>query len=293
MSEGFQPRRAGAAKLRRKLADLDLDLDLPVEQQREGFARLLALTEIAMPDHSLERVEIGGIEALRIDASGAAEREPVVHLHGGGYSLGSPETHRPLAARLSRKLGRPVLLPRYRQPPEHPCPAALVDVLALWRGLPQSSTRVLIGDSAGGGLALALTIVLRDAGEPLPERMVLMSPWTDLTLSGPSIDRQGEADVFFRRAGLELMASRYAGAIDRRDPRVSPLWAELGGLPTMLIQAGGDEALLDDSTRLAERVRAAGGEVHLRVWPGQGHVFQATPMLTAADLALAELAAWL
>jgi monoterpene epsilon-lactone hydrolase len=291
MTDDFRPRRAGAAKLRRKLGDLDLGL--PIEQQREAFARLLALTEIGMPDHSLERVQIGGIEALRIDAGSDSEREPVVHLHGGGYSMGSPETHRPLAARLSRKLGRPVLLPRYRRPPEHPCPAALDDVLSLWRALPAASTRVLIGDSAGGGLALALAMALRDAGAPLPERMVLMSPWTDLSLSGESIDRQGEADVFFRRAGLELMAGRYAGSIERRDPRVSPLWGELGGLPRMLIQAGGDEALLDDSTRLAQRVREAGGEVELRVWPGQGHVFQATPMLAAAGEALDAVAAWM
>jgi monoterpene epsilon-lactone hydrolase len=292
MSEGFAPRRAGAAKLRRRLADLDPDL--PVERQRDAFARLLGLTEVGMPDHAIERIEIGGIEALWIDASGSPlECEPIVHLHGGGYSLGSPETHRPLAARLSRRIGRPVLLPRYRQPPEHPCPAALADVLALWHALPESSTRVLSGDSAGGGLALALVMALRDAGERLPERMVLMSPWTDLSLSGASIDRQGETDVFFQRAGLELMAGRYAGAIERRDPRVSPLWGELGGLPAMLIQAGGDEALLDDSIRLAERVRAAGGEVELRIWDGQGHVFQATPMLSAADQALAAMAGWL
>jgi monoterpene epsilon-lactone hydrolase len=291
MSQDFRPRRAGAAKLRRKLGDLDLDL--PIEQQREAFARLLSLTEIAMPEHALEQVEIAGIEALWIDASGAPQRESVVHLHGGGYSMGSPSTHRPLAARLSRKLGRPVLLPRYRQPPEHPCPAALDDVLALWRGLPDSDTRVLSGDSAGGGLALALAMALRDAGERLPERMVLMSPWTDLSLSGESIDRQGEADVFFRRPGLELMAGRYAGTIERRDPRVSPLWGALEGLPAMLIQAGGDEALLDDSTRLAERLGEVGGIVDLQVWAGQGHVFQATPMLEAAGEAITAIARWL
>ncbi|MFV8753949.1 alpha/beta hydrolase fold domain-containing protein [Nannocystaceae bacterium ST9] len=290
MSEGFAPRRAGAAKLRRKLAGLDLGL--PIEQQREGFARLLALTEIAMPDHASEWREIGGIAALWIDASGSPQREPLVHLHGGGYSLGSPQTHRPLAARLSRRLARPVLLPRYRQPPEHPCPAALADVLAFWRDLGESSTRVLSGDSAGGGLALALAMALRDAGERLPAAMVLLSPWTDLSLSGVSIDAQGEADVFFRRPGLELMAGRYAGGIDRRDARVSPLWGDLGGLPAMLIQAGADEALLDDSTRLAERVRGAGGVVELQIWPGQGHVFQATPMLSAAGEAIEAIAEW-
>lgn len=293
MSDGFRPRRAGAAKLRRRLADLDLDL--PVEQQREGFARLLGLTEIAMPDHVLEQVVIGGIEALWIDASDppqSREREPLIHLHGGGYSLGSPETHRPLAARLSRRLGVPVLLPRYRQPPEDPCPAALDDMLRFWRALPESSTRVLSGDSAGGGLALTLAMALRDAGEPLPARLVLMSPWTDLSLTGASIDARGEVDVFFQRVGLELMACRYAGGLDRRDPRVSPLWAELAGLPAMLIQAGSDEALLDDSTRLAERVHAAGGEVVLQVWEGQGHVFQATPMLTAASEAMHAVAEW-
>ncbi len=293
MSEGFSPRRASPGKLRRRLANFDLDL--PIEQQREGFARLLALTEIAMPDHALERVEIAGVEALWIDASGSPEREPIVHLHGGGYSLGSPETHRPLAARLSRQLGAPVLLPRYRQPPEHPCPAALTDVLRFWRGLPESSTRVLSGDSAGGGLALTLAMALRDAGERLPTRMVLMSPWTDLEMASTpsSIDRQSAVDGLFQRAGLEWMARQYAGGLDRRDPRVSPLWAELGGLPAMLIQAGGEEALLDDSTRLAQRVLAAGGQVEVQVWPDQGHVFQATPMLSAAAEAIESIGRWL
>ena len=293
MSEGFRPRRAGAAKLRRRLANLDLDL--PVEQQREGFARLLGLTEVAMPEHALERLEFGGIACLRIECLGLerSDRAPLVHLHGGGYSLGSPETHRPLAARLSRRLGAPVLLPRYRQPPEHPCPAALADMLALWRALPDSHSRTLLGDSAGAGLALSLVMALRDAGERLPERVVLMSPWTDLSLSGASIDAQSQTDAFFARPGLELMAGRYAGSLDRRDPRVSPLWGELGGLPPLLIQAGAEEALLDDSTRLAERVRAAGGEVELQVWPGQGHVFQATPMLDAAGEAIVAIAQWL
>jgi acetyl esterase/lipase len=287
---GFAPRRAGAAKLRRRLAGLELDA--PIEAQREGFARLLALTEIAMPDHASEWLELGGIAALRVDTEQGTGIEHV-HLHGGGYSLGSPSTHRPLAARLSRRLGRALVLPRYRQPPEHACPAALDDVLAAWRALPQPCERVLIGDSAGGGLALALALALRDGGEPLPRALVLMSPWTDLTLSGDSIDRFGEQDTFFRRPGLELMASRYAGTLERRDPRVSPLWADLHDLPPMLIQAGGEETLLDDSTRLAARVREAGGAVELQVWAGQGHVFQATPMLAAAGEAIDAIAAWL
>lgn len=290
-SGGFAPRRAGAAKLRRRLAGLELDA--PIAQQREGFARLLALTEIAMPEHVAETIDLGGREALRIDAAEQGEGLEFVHLHGGGYSLGSPHTHRPLAARLSRRLARALVLPRYRQPPEHPCPAALDDVLAAWRALPHARERVLIGDSAGGGLALALALALRDAGETLPRALVLMSPWTDLTLSGESIDRFGEQDTFFRRPGLELMAGRYAGALERRDPRVSPLWAELHGLPPMLIQVGGEETLLDDSTRLAARVLAAGGEATLQVWAGQGHVFQATPMLAAAGDAIDAIAAWL
>lgn len=290
-SGGFAPRRAGAAKLRRRLANLDLDA--PIEAQREGFARLLALTEIAMPEHRVDTREVGGVEVLWVDASARADAPPFVLLHGGGYSLGSPWTHRPLAARLSRRLGRAILLPRYRQPPEHPCPAAIEDVLEFWRALPRASERVVIGDSAGGALALALTLALRDAGTRQPAALVLMSPWTDLTLSGESIDRFGEQDSFFRRPGLEWMAGRYAGALDRADPRVSPLWADLRGLSPMLVQVGGEETLLDDSTRLAARVREAGGEVELQVWPGQGHVFQATPMLAAAGEALDAIGSWL
>ncbi len=294
------PRRAGAAKLRRKLMG-GLDLDRAVEDQREAFARLLALTEVGMPEHALDVVRIAGLDLTTIEV---AEHElqgsdrvdwQILYLHGGGYSLGSPRTHRPLAARLARRCAARVRLPSFSLAPEHACPTALDELLRLWSALPEPerARTVLAGDSAGGGLALALTQLLCERGEPLPRALVLLSPWTDLTLSGASIERHAGEDLLLSRAGLELMAGRYAARLGAEDPRVSPLLGRFEGLPPTLIQVGGREVLLDDSLRVAERARAAGVELALQVWEEQGHVFQATPLLPAASEALDAVAAWL
>lgn len=288
-------RPADLAKLRRRTGGA-LGLERPVAQQREAFRALLELTEVGMPEHVCTTVEHGGVACLRITpASSAHARLGVVYVHGGGYVLGSPESHRPLAARIARRLGAELILPRYRLAPEHPCPAALEDVLAVWRALRSEADQpwILAGDSAGAGLALAASMCLRDAGGPLPAGLVLLSPWADLTMSGASIDALAQHEVMLRRPGLELMAGRYAGALPRTDPRVSPAFGSFEGLPPTLIQVGGHEVLLDDARAVAANAERAGVVVELQIYPEQVHVFQATPMLQAGAVAIQAIADWI
>jgi monoterpene epsilon-lactone hydrolase len=287
-------RPASRDKLRRRTGGA-LALDRPIEQQREAFRVLLELTEVGMPEHACTIAEYGGVSCLRVTpCEPLLHSRPVVYVHGGGYCLGSPETHRPLAARLARRIGAELLLPRYRLAPEHPCPAAIEDVLAVWRSLEPDRRRILAGDSAGAGVALAAAMCLRDMGEQGPSGLVLLSPWADLTLSGASIDALAHHEVIFRRPGLELMAGRYAGTLARDDPRVSPVCGDFRGLlPRMLIQVGGHEVLLDDARAVALAAEQAGVEVELQIYPEQVHVFQATPMLEAGAVAISAIADWI
>ncbi|PRP91211.1 Monoterpene epsilon-lactone hydrolase [Enhygromyxa salina] len=286
-------RRAGLAKIRRRSGG-GMGLDRPVAEQREAFSQLLALTQVAMPEHRFAAAELAGVECLRLTPSELTSERQILFVHGGGYSLGSPLTHRPLVARVARRVGAEALMPRYRLAPEHPCPAALDDVRAVWRALPDAvrAKAILAGDSAGGGLALALAMRLRDEGELLPAGVVLLSPWTDLTMSGDSIEAHAAHEVMLGRRGLELMAGRYAGELPRDDPRVSPLFGRFEGLPPTLIQVGGVEVLLDDARRAAARAAEAGVAVELQIYEGQGHVFQATPIIDAAAAAIRAVAAW-
>ena len=288
-------RRASRAKLERRTGG-SLALDRSVADQRQAFAALLELTRIGMPDHDWAHGELGGVACARIVPAcpRRACARTMVYVHGGGYVMGSPETHRPLAARVGHRVGAAIVMPRYRLAPEHPCPAGLHDVLALWRALPEAerAAAIFAGDSAGGGLVLAATMALRDAGEVLPAGLVLLSPWTDLTLSGASIDALAQHEVMLQRPGLELMAGRYAGALARRDPRVSPSFGAFAGLPPILVQVGGHEVLLDDARGVVETAQAAGVRAQLQVYAGQVHVFQATPIIAAGAEALDDVGAW-
>jgi monoterpene epsilon-lactone hydrolase len=207
----------------------------------------------------------------------------LLYLHGGGYVLGSLDTHAVLMARLARACRCRVLGLDYRLAPEHPFPAALEDAVAAYRALlelGESAARiVLAGDSAGGGLALATLLALRDAGVPLPAGAVLLSPWADLTASGASISSRAAADPMLDLPFLNDSANAYRGAADPQHPHVSPYFGALERLPPLLIQVGDCEVLLDDSTRLAAAVREAGGSATLEVWEGAFHVFQAFPQL--------------
>jgi monooxygenase len=243
---------------------------------------------------------VGGIRGEWVEAEqGGEPRTTLMYIHGGGFVGCSPRTHRPLTAAFALK-GMRAFVPDYRLAPEHPFPAALDDVLAAWRGLRSEqesaaspSRLVVAGDSAGGNLSIALMIALRHAGEPLPDAAALLSPATDLTGGSASLTENSERDAMF--IGLELgnLARPYVGTADPANPLISPLLADLHGLPPMLVHVGNDEALRDDSIRLAEKARAAGVEVSLQVWPTVPHVWQLLWRLPEARRSVAAAARFL
>jgi epsilon-lactone hydrolase len=231
------------------------------------------------PDIALTPVPIGPIDAEWSAAPGVDMTRALLFFHGGGYCSGSIVSHRRMASEAGRAAHARTLAVAYRLAPEHPFPAAYDDALAAWRYLRDqgvAASRIAVGgDSAGGGLTLALTTRLREMGEDLPGCLWLSSPWTDLTMSGATIVTKDAVDPLIHEAYLEELASAYAPVgVDRRDPRLSPLFAKLAGLPPMLIQVGSSETLLSDSTRLAEAAGAADVRVTLEVWPHMIHAWQ-------------------
>lgn len=215
----------------------------------------------------------------------------VFYCHGGGYYFCSPASHRPLVFGLAARSGARTFSLDYRLAPEHPFPAALDDALAAYRALLAEGTPpdsiVVAGDSAGGGLALATLVALRDAGDPLPAAGVLFSPWTDLAATGSTIETNDGLDPMFCGAAIGRAARFYVGETDPTHPYLSPLYADLSGLPPLLIQASSTEVLLDDARRVAERARAADVEVELEIWPKMPHVWHLwTPFVPEARQAL-------
>jgi acetyl esterase/lipase len=248
--------------------------------------------------HASKRVGAEGVPAEWAIAPGARDDRALVYVHGGGYTMGSLATHRALCARLSR-LGRMrVLNVAYRLAPEHPHPAAVEDAVAAVRWVYAQGfapSRVAIGgDSAGGGLTLATLLALRDAAGPLPAAGVCISPWTDLSASGDSIRTKAAADPMVTEGPLRQMAAAYLAGKDPRTPLASPLFADLRGLPPLLVQVGDAELLLDDATRLASRARDAGVDVTLEVWEEMFHVWHAfADLLPEGARACERIAAWL
>lgn len=226
-------------------------------------------------------VDAGGVPAEWVRAPGADPGMRLLYFHGGGYVLGSLDTHRELSARLSAASGCSVLAAHYRLGPEHPFPAAVEDGLAALRwlrghgpeGATPASSLFLDGDSAGGGLVLATLISARDAGDPLPNAAVTVSAWTDLAGTGASMQTRRKVDPGGPYPHLDTMARLYLQGADARTPLASPLYADLRGLPPLLMLAGDAEMLLDDTTRVAEKARAAGVEVMLEVWPEMPHIW--------------------
>jgi acetyl esterase/lipase len=242
---------------------------------------------------SFERVNAGGVPAEWVSAEGSAADRAVLYLHGGGYIIGSVRTHRVLMAGLSKASGARVLGLEYRLAPEHPFPAPVEDAVAAYRWLLaegyDAANIAVAGDSAGGGLTVSVMVQLRYLGLPMPGAAVCFSPWVDLEGVGESMDTNAEIDPMVQREGLSFMAEVYLGGCNPRAPLAAPLYADLQGLPPTLIQVGSAETLLDDSTRLADRTRAAGVDVRLDVWEDMIHVWQLfAPMLPEGWEALAQ-----
>ncbi len=261
-----------------------------VQETRANFEQMAALFPVAA-DVKCEPVNAGGVKAEWVTAPGADAGRAVLYLHGGGYVIGSINTHRGLAARISSAAKARVLLIDYRLAPEHPFPAAVEDSVAAYRymlaqGL-KASRIVVSGDSAGGGLTVATLVAIRDAKLPTPAGGACLSPWTDLEGLGDSMKTKSAVDPMVQKEGLLEMAAHYLAKQDPRSPLAAPLYADLAGLPPLLIQVGTAETLLDDSTRLAERARKAGVKVTLEPWENMIHVFQVfAPMLEEGQQAI-------
>lgn len=262
----------GVAAIRAMLAANPDDADTDLATRRARLAAFAAAAP-ASPEPIVE-AQIGGVRVLRIMPPAARGR--IVYLHGGAYVLGSADTHARLAGAYARASGTEVIAVDYRLAPEHPHPAAVDDAVAVWNALAGDGVpTALIGDSAGGGLVLATALRLRDAGAMHPVALAMTSPWVDLTLTADSIDARAATEVMLSRRGLALDADRYRGALPSDDPRVSPLHADLSGLPPVFIQVGSEEILHDDSAALATRLEAAGVPVRWQVWEGMAHAWAA------------------
>lgn len=246
----------------------------------------------------VENVMAGSVPAERVTPPGADPTACLLYLHGGGYGIGSPRSHRHLAADLAARAGVTALVPDYRLAPEHPFPAAVDDALAAYRSLLDRGLApgkiAIAGDSAGGGLVVACLLGARDAGLPMPAAGVCLSPWTDMTAAGASYQTKADADVLVTVHDLTRYRTAYLGDTPWTTPLASPLHADLKGLPPLLIQVGSDEVLLDDARALAAKVAAAGGSAVLEEWPDMIHVWQwYWPVLEAGRQANAAIAAFL
>lgn len=222
-------------------------------------------------------VDAGGVPAEWITPGAAVEDEALVYLHGGGYVFGDLDSHRDIACRLAQAAGVRVLLLDYRRAPENRFPAAVEDATAAYRWLLDSGQAVerlaVAGDSAGGGLSVALMVQLKALELPLPKAAVLMSPWVDLSNTGDSVARYADVDAMISPQAVEKFASLYLAGQNPQDPLASPLYADLSGLPPTQVLVGSEEVLFSDSQRLVERINAAGGRAELSVWPKMPHVF--------------------
>ncbi|MFF1632545.1 alpha/beta hydrolase [Leifsonia sp. NPDC058248] len=270
---------------------------VPVAEARAGFTP--AGFVHPLPDDVLvSEVSAGGVPAHWLDAPGVDAERVLLFVHGGGYQFGSLRSDGELAARLGRAAGMRVLFPEYRLAPEHPFPAAIVDVLAVWQWLRvdqhvRARSLAVAGDSAGGGLTVALLVATRDAGDELPAAAVLMSPTVDLTSSGTSMTERVDQDPISTPALLRQLASDYLAGADPRTPLASPLFAPLSGLPPLLVQVGTADLLLSDAERLAQAAIEAGVDVRLEIGDGLPHVYQLMLGTPEAEEATERIAAFL
>ena len=280
----------GIEVVRAHLAKLPPAESLTIAERRAQYERAERVFPIP-PEVKVERVTAPVAPAEWLRPPSAEAGRVVLYLHGGGYVIGSPRSHRHLAAAIAGAAGASALSLDYRRAPEDPFPAAVDDAVACYRWLLEQGIApgriVIAGDSAGGGLTVATLVALKDTRVPLPAGGVCISPWVDLTFSGASYEAKAAADPVVRRPGIDEMARAYLGKTDPRTPLASPVFADLRGLPPLLIHVGSDEVLLDDAVQLAERAKAAGVSATLEVWDRMIHVWHwFLPMLEEADSAI-------
>ncbi len=249
-------------------------------------------------DFELSPVTINGLSAEWMMPARAERDRVIFYVHGGGYVLGSIQAHRAIVAKFVKGSGIGAFVFDYRLAPEHTFPAAIDDSLKAYRFLLAEGVKpaniVCMGDSAGGGLCLATLLALKDQDIPLPAAAVVLSPWTDLKNTGESFQTKAQVDTITWKEAQIVFSKYYAGDNDPGLPWISPLYGDLHGLPSLLIYVGGDELLLDDSTRFAEKAKDAGVDVTLKVGEGMFHCYPAcAPLFPEASQAMAEICAFI
>jgi acetyl esterase/lipase len=274
-----------------------LDVGGDVIEQRVVFHEMISAVPLP-EDVSAEQGELGGVPVVTVQTPGLDPSVALLYFHGGAYALGSAADSVGLAADVARRVGARAVSVDYRLAPEHPFPAAIDDAVAAYRGLLDegvpSPKIAFVGESAGGGLVAAALVAIEDAGLPQPSSAAVFSPWADLTVSGVSATTRADLDPALTPAALRTRARDYLGDRDTATPLASPIHADLGGLPPLLIQVGSHEILLDDAIRLAARAAEHDVAVELQVWPKVPHVFQGfAAMLDDADRALLAAAAFI
>ena len=241
---------------------------------------------------------VGGVPGIWTLPVGADTSQVLLYTHGGGFAVGSAASHRKLAGHLAKAIGITAFVLDYRRAPEHPHPAQIEDGVAVFKALVERGIKpadiTTIGDSAVGNLAIAIPLALREAGEPLPGRVIAFSPWLDMENKGETLVTNIESDALITVPLLEgMIAGVLGGKTAPNNPLANPLYADFTGFPRLYVNAGGDEALLSDATRVADKARAAGVDVTLNVVEGQQHVFPFSAGRTAeADAEIAAIAAW-
>lgn len=254
------------------------EIEKRVENSRKSIEELSNLVKVAK-NVKIEHIKVDNVPAAWISTPESKNQYVILYLHGGGYMEGSIKTHQELVSRISRVSKARALILDFRLAPENIFPAALEDAITGYHWLIKNEkinpkNIIIAGDSSGGGLAIATLLKLRDSGSPLPAAAVCISPWTDLVVTGESIKRNAKKDLMLSYYDLYFYAFLYLGDEDPKNPLVSPLYADLKGLPPILIQVGDAEVLLDDSIRFADRARKAGIDVTLDIWKDMIHVFQ-------------------
>lgn len=252
------------------------DVSNPLEQQRASMERLSK--SYTLPRNvDIQPIFIGDMYSEWIRPADVRQGRAILYLHGGGYTMGSCNTHRSLAAWISAASQVSTLLIDYRLAPENPYPAALDDTINAFHYLLDQGIEpakiIIAGDSAGGGLAIAATLLLRDKKEKLPGGIICISPWADLTMSGETMVTCSKTDPFITRETSILHANRYIGKHDPKSPLISPIFADLSGFPPMIIQVGEYEVLQSDAVRLSENASRTGVDVSLEIWDGMWHVW--------------------
>ena len=251
----------------------------------------------APPEAIVEKITVAGRPAEWVSAPGCNLNRQALYLHGGGYVIGSPNSHRNLAYNIAKAMDGRCLVLDYRMAPEDPFPAAVDDAVAAWAWMLEQggnpARMSIMGDSAGGGLAIAAQVALKQRGLQLPACSCCISPWTDLEGTGDSVKSKADIDPMVTEEALHRWGGLYLNGVSQRDPLASPLYADVSGLGPVLVQVGTAEILMDDSTRFAEKARAQGIDVTLELWEDMPHIWHIfAPMLSEGADAIAKLGAW-